>query len=120
MCPTSDFESKGTAVPTIRVLLIAVLLLPVGYSQEEVTEEGARQLDIHKLKNGIFTRGVLFDITRLEGVPYLEPGTPIFPEDLEALGQAAAERERWGFLLTTAPIPVEGGTGSPMNPIAVF
>ena len=29
MCPTSDLLSKGTAVSTIRVLLIAALLLPV-------------------------------------------------------------------------------------------
>jgi kynurenine formamidase len=39
---------------------------------------------IHNVKNGIFTRGVLIDIPRLKGVPYLEPGTPIFVEDLEA------------------------------------
>ena len=48
-------------------------------------------------------------------------GVHIFDScDLEALSQAAAERQRWEFLLTTAPIPVEGATGSPMNPIAVF
>jgi hypothetical protein len=39
---------------------------------------------IHNVKNGIFTRGVLVDIPRLKGVPYLEPGTPIYVEDLEA------------------------------------
>jgi kynurenine formamidase len=39
---------------------------------------------IHNVKNGIFTRGVLIDIPRLKGVPYLEPGTPIYVEDLEA------------------------------------
>lgn len=31
---------------------------------------------IHNVKNGIFTRGVLVDIPRLKGVPYLEPDTP--------------------------------------------
>ena len=40
--------------------------------------------------------------------------------DLEALGEAAAARKRWDFLLTMAPIPVVGGTGSPINPIATF
>ena len=40
--------------------------------------------------------------------------------NLEAVGQAAAERKRWDFLLTAAPLPVRGGTGSPLNPIAVF
>ena len=39
---------------------------------------------IHNVKNGIFTRGVLIDIPRLKGVPYLEQGTPIYVEDLEA------------------------------------
>jgi kynurenine formamidase len=40
--------------------------------------------------------------------------------DLEALAEAAAARKRWDFLLTVAPIPLRGGTGSPVNPIATF
>ena len=40
--------------------------------------------------------------------------------DLEALARAAAERKRWEFLLTGAPLPIRGGTGSPLNPIATF
>ena len=187
-----------------------------GFSQKEVTEKGARRLGIRNVKNGIFTRGILIDIPRLKGVPYLEPGTPIYPEDLEAwerqagvkvssgdvvfirtgrwsrrealgawnvsensaglyascakwlkerdvamigsdaasdmmpsgiegvrqpihqlvliamgvhifdncdleaLSEAAAQRQRWEFLLTAAPIAVTGGTGSPLNPIATF
>ena len=170
---------------------------------------------IHNLKNGVFTRGVLIDIPRLKGVPYLEQGTPIYVEDLEAwekqagvkvgpgdalfvrtgvwarrkalgpyargrnakdagldpsvipwlkkrdiaimgsdhphyvspsaitaaahdfsllylgihlidncdletLSDAASARKRWDFLLTMAPIPMPGGTGSPINPIATF
>jgi kynurenine formamidase len=48
-------------------------------------------------------------------------GTPIFDNcDLENLAEAAANRSRWTFLLTAAPIPVPGGTGSPLNPIATF
>ena len=48
-------------------------------------------------------------------------GVHIFDScDLEALGEAAASRERWEFLLTAAPLPVGGGTGSPLNPIATF
>jgi kynurenine formamidase len=39
---------------------------------------------IHNLKSGVFTRGVLMDIPRLKGVPYLAQGTPIYVEDLEA------------------------------------
>lgn len=48
-------------------------------------------------------------------------GTPILDNlDLESVGKAAAERKRWTFLLTAAPLPVVGGTGSPLNPIATF
>jgi kynurenine formamidase len=170
---------------------------------------------IHNVKNGVLTRGVLMDIPRLKGVPYLEPGTPIYVADLEAwekkagvkvgpgdalflrtgvwarrkalgpyprgraaanagldpsvlpwlrardvaivgsehplyvtpspilgaahdfslvylgihlvdnsdldaLSEAAAARKRWEFMLTMAPIPIVGGTGSPINPIATF
>lgn len=190
-----------------------------GFSFEEVTrEEGAKRNSIYNLHNGIFTRGILMDIARLKGVPYLEPGTRIFIEDLEAwekqagvkvsagdaifirtgrwarraklgpwnaaretagldasvlpwlkrrdvallgseaaqdaspappgseigglplhdfaliilgihlfdntnleaVAEAAAARKRWEFLLTGAPLPVRNGTGSPINPIAVF
>ncbi|HEU0179908.1 MAG TPA: cyclase family protein [Blastocatellia bacterium] len=187
-----------------------------GFPQEEVTQKGAAKLAIQNLKRGIFTRGVLMDIPRLKGAKYLEPGTPIYPEDLEAwekkaglkltagdavfirtgrwarraekgpwdvsanlaglhascakwlkardvallgsdaasdvlpsgveglthpihqlalvalgvnifdncdleaLSEAAAKRNRWEFLLTAAPIPLTGGTGSPLNPVATF
>ena len=48
-------------------------------------------------------------------------GVHIFDNcDLEALSEAAAQRQRWEFLLTAAPIAVTGGTGSPLNPIATF
>jgi len=187
-----------------------------GFSQEEVTQKGAAKLSIRNLKEGIFTRGILMDIARLKGVPYLEPETPIYPEDLDAwekkagikvtsgdvifirtgrwarraaqgpwdvgrhsaglhascarwlkergvailgsdaasdvvpsrvegvilpihqlvlvalgvnifdncdletLAEATAKRNKWEFLLTAAPLAVQGGTGSPLNPIATF
>jgi len=48
-------------------------------------------------------------------------GTNIFDNmDLEALADAAAKENRWEFMLTAGPIPVDGGTGSPLNPIAIF
>ena len=188
-----------------------------GFSRDVVTRQGAQKLQILNVKNGIFTRGILFDIPKLRGVDYLEPGTPIFPEELEAWenrigtrvqpgdvifirtgrwarrkakGPWGAESEgaaglhascgrwlksrdiamigsdaatdvlpsgipgvshpvhlivlhalgvhifdncdlqelagtanrlnRWEFLLTASPLAVEGGTGSPLNPIATF
>jgi kynurenine formamidase len=39
---------------------------------------------------------------------------------LAELAAACAERERWEFLLTVAPLRVAGGTGSPVNPIALL
>ena len=48
-------------------------------------------------------------------------GMPIFDNcDLEALAETANRQRRWQFLLTAAPLAVEGGTGSPLNPIAIF
>jgi len=180
------------------------------------TSKGCGKLGIQNLKRGIVTRGILLDFARLKGVPYLEPGTPIYVEDieawerraklkvssgdaifvrtgrwarrtalgpwqvatssagfhasvlpwiktrgvaivgsdaatdvmpsrvegvvqpvhtmllagfgtnifdnmdLEALAEAAATENRWEFMLTAGPIPVDGGTGSPLNPIAIF
>lgn len=40
--------------------------------------------------------------------------------DLEAVAEAAAERGRFTFLFVGAPLRVPGGTGSPLNPLAVF
>jgi kynurenine formamidase len=187
-----------------------------GFSQTEVTREGAAKLDILTLRDGVFTRAVLIDIPKLKGVPYLEAGVPVYPEDLEAwenqtgvrvssgdvvfvrtgrwvrraavgpftsgsgmaglhastarwfkqrdvamvgtdsvtdvrpsgiegpgfplhrlllvalgvhildncdleeLAETATRLDRWEFLLTLAPMPVPGGTGSPVNPIATF
>lgn len=186
-----------------------------GFPQTDVTDQGAKELSVTGYKNGIFTRGVLIDIPRLKNVPFLEPSTAIYPEDLdawekkagikvesgdvvfirtgrwarraskgawdpahiaglyascakwlkardvamvgsdaatdvmpsgvpgvtqpmhqlllvamgtpifdncdlEALSDAAAKRNRWVFLLTAAPLPVPGGTGSPLNPVATF
>lgn len=194
-----------------------------GYKPDEaeVMKNRHPRNSIYNVRNGVLTRGVLMDIPRLKGLPYLEPGTPIFVEDLEAwekkagvkvtagdallirtgrwarraalgawdtgsgptgkragldasvipwlrqrdiavlgtdvphsvnpdrgphqgaraahdfplvmLGvtlidnvdleaaaETAAARNRWEFLLTVAPLPIRGGTGSPVNPIATF
>jgi len=187
-----------------------------GFSQSEVTRQGAQKLAVTNFKNGIVTRGILLDIPRLKGVPYLEPAQPIYPADLDAwekkaglkvgsgdvifirtgrwarrnakgpwdtakqsaglhasclrwlkqrdvamigsdaasdvmpsgvdgvtqpihqvvliamgtpifdncdledLGDLANRLKRWEFLLTASPLPVPGGTGSPLNPLATF
>ena len=140
-------------------------------------------IDNHK--NGIMTRGVIVDLPRMRNVAYLEPGTPVYPSDLDALflrtGRWArrAEKGPWNVAanaacfhasvmpwleqrdvallgndavndvqpsgvegsprpihqlaivalglplvdvmdLEAAAVPVLGGTGFPLNPIATF
>ena len=48
-------------------------------------------------------------------------GVDIFDNlDLEKLAQTAKSLRRYEFLFATAPSPVTGGTGSPLNPVAIF
>jgi kynurenine formamidase len=188
-----------------------------GYARAEVnTAKGCTKLSIDNLKQGIITRGILIDMPRLKGVSYLEPGTAIYQEDveawekmagvkiqsgdaillrtgrwarrakvgpwsvgrnaagfhasiipfikargvaivgsdaasevtptmvagvnlpvhtllitalginildnqdLEALADTAAKLKRWQFMLTINPMPITGGTGSPLNTLATF
>jgi len=54
-----------------------------GMPMTEVTEQACNKGSIFAWKDGIISRGVLMDIPRLKGVDYLEPGTRIYPEDLD-------------------------------------
>jgi len=61
-----------------------------GRSMEDIkTAGGCPKGNINALKDGVVTRGILFDATRLPGKAtpqgWLEPGTAIHREDLEAL-----------------------------------
>ena len=48
-------------------------------------------------------------------------GLDIFDNlDLEAVAAEARKQKRWEFMFSAAPLPVEGGTGSPLNPLAIF
>ena len=40
--------------------------------------------------------------------------------DLEGLSKACAARNHYDVLLTVAPLRIEGGTGSPVNPLAIL
>jgi kynurenine formamidase len=46
--------------------------------------------------NGIVTRGVLLDVARVRGVPWLEPGEGVFPGDLEEAERRQGVRVRPG------------------------
>lgn len=53
-----------------------------GYPQN-LTADGCEDLAIDRMGTSYVTRGVLVDMPLLRGVDYLEPGTPIYVEDLE-------------------------------------
>ena len=39
---------------------------------------------------------------------------------LQPVAEACAEEGRYEFMLVVAPLKMKGGTGSPVNPIAIF
>jgi kynurenine formamidase len=51
------------------------------------------------LKDGLVGRGVLLDVPRVRGVPWLEPGEHVFPDDLEAAERAQGVRVGTGDIL---------------------
>ena len=59
-----------------------------GVPQGSVTAEGASADTIELLKDGLVGRGVLLDVPRLRGVPWLEPGDAVGREDLEGAERA--------------------------------
>ena len=40
--------------------------------------------------------------------------------NLEELAQVCKERNRWKFMLSIGPLRISNGTGSPVNPLAIF
>jgi kynurenine formamidase len=70
-----------------------------GYPSERVTAHGALELAIHELRDGVVSRGVLLDVPRARGVPFLEPGDAISPLDLERAEEDAGVRVTSGDVL---------------------
>jgi kynurenine formamidase len=64
-----------------------------------VTSRGAAELSIDDARDGIVGRGVLLDIPRLRGVPWLEPGDHVTAAELAAAEQAQGVRAGPGDLL---------------------
>jgi kynurenine formamidase len=61
--------------------------------REVVTQDGGcTKLGVTGVKDRIVTRAVLIDIPRLKGLPYLEPGTHVYREDIEAWERQAGAR----------------------------
>ncbi len=71
-----------------------------GYDARLVDSDGAQKNGIENVKDRMAGRGVLLDIARLEGVDYLEDGTAITNDDLDAAAQAQnVEVRRGDFVL---------------------
>ncbi|GAA4961254.1 cyclase family protein [Yinghuangia aomiensis] len=64
-----------------------------------VKPEGAQTLSVALARDGIVGRGVLLDIPRLRGVPWLEPGEQVTAEELAAAEAAQGVRVGTGDLL---------------------
>ncbi|MGH7935289.1 MAG: cyclase family protein [Candidatus Binataceae bacterium] len=60
-----------------------------GFDTSEVDFQGAHKCAIDVARDGIISRGVLFDIPKLKKADWIEPGQAIYPEDLDA-----AERDQ--------------------------
>jgi kynurenine formamidase len=70
-----------------------------GVKPGAVTSQGASELSIEDVRNGIVGRGVLLDIPRLRGVPWLEPGDHVTAAELAAAEAAQQVRVSPGDLL---------------------
>ena len=70
-----------------------------GVPASTVSSKGAAELTIEVAKDGVVGRGVLLDIPRLYGVPWLEPGDFVTADDLVAAEQAQQVRVGEGDLL---------------------
>lgn len=70
-----------------------------GVAASSVTASGATALSIAAARDGIVGRGVLLDIPRLRGVPWLEPGDHVTADDLTTAETAQDVRVGEGDLL---------------------
>ena len=87
-----------------------------GFSWEELTREGSDKTEsIYDVRNGVLTRAILIDIPRLKGVDYLEPGTRIYVEDIEAWEKRAKVKASSGdaLLIRTGRWRFEKKNGGP-------
>jgi kynurenine formamidase len=71
--------------------------------------------------NDVQPSGVEGNVRPIHQLAIVAMGLPLIDVmDLEAVAETAARLRRWEFLVTAAPVPVPGGTGFPLNPIATF
>ena len=73
-----------------------------GFPASDVKSIGALRNSIMVAREGIVSRGVLLDIPRLRGLPWLPGGERITPDDLRAAEQAQGVRVEAGDILLVA------------------
>jgi kynurenine formamidase len=82
----------------------------LGWDMMDARPSGYRLFDEGRMAGGaVHVLAIVF-----MGLPLLDNAS------LEPLAAACAEEGRYEFMLTIAPLHVRGGTGSPVNPIALF
>ena len=91
-----------------------------GYATADVnTATAAPSSAIDNLKQGVITRGILIDIPRLSGVPYLEPGTrDLSPKTSKPGRRRPASRSARATPSSCAPADGRGATRSGRGPSA--
>ena len=91
-----------------------------GGAPDTAVTDGAQSGSVDILKDGLIGRGVLLDVPRLRGVPWLEPGEDVYLGDLEAAEQAEGHHRRarrhlpgshWPFPAPGRARSVEHGRG---------
>lgn len=60
-----------------------------GFDASLATEKGCAKGGVEHLKDGVLTRGILIDMPRLKGVPYVDGPVPVLASDIEAWEQRA-------------------------------
>jgi kynurenine formamidase len=92
-----------------------------GFDATDASETGCASSGVEHLKDGVLSRGILIDVPRLKGVPYLEPGTPVLASDIEAWERQAGVRiesgdvvlvrtGRWAKRAEIGPYSLQGGS----------
>ena len=77
--------------------------------KDTVSEEaGCTRLGLDNLKDGIVTRGILIDMTRLKSAGSRAPGSPVYPEDIEAWERQAGLNVSSGDALFVYNTPAPG------------
>jgi kynurenine formamidase len=92
-----------------------------GFDASLATEKGCARAGIEHLKDGILSRGILIDVPRLKGAPYLEGATPVIARDIEEWEKKAGVRigagdvvlvrtGRWAKRAASGPFSLQGGS----------